>query len=283
MVTRMRVRHLSRYLYDHPVSASFNEARLTPLSTLWQHPLETSVRVEEATWQHTYIDYWGTEVRAFEALRTHRELVVDSTSLVELDASLMPSPARDMSWVDIRGARVREAYGEYLAQTPKTAPAAELARRAEQLAQGRTPHETALALCALVHEQMTYLPGSTGVHTTGIEAWQARTGVCQDYAHLVVGALRAIGLPARYVSGYLHPDPSAPLGQAVTGESHAWVEWWLGEWSGHDPTNDAEVGEWHVLVGRGRDYSDVPPIKGLVAGSSGASNLQVRVEVTRLS
>ncbi len=283
MATRMRVRHLSRYMYEAPVSASFNEARLTPLSTTWQHPLESRVRVDEATWQHSYTDYWGTEVRVFEALRTHRELVVESSSLVELDASYLPQPNRTMSWNEIRSAEVREEFGEYLTQTATVAPDPELARRAEKLASEHTPHETALALCGLIHEQMSYLPGSTGVHTTAAEAWGARAGVCQDYAHLVVGVLRHIGMPARYVSGYLHPDRKAPIGQAVTGESHAWVEWWLTEWTGHDPTNDVEIGELHVHVGRGRDYSDVPPIKGLVAGSSGVSELEVVVEVTRLA
>jgi transglutaminase-like putative cysteine protease len=283
VTTRMQVKHLSRYIYDHPVSASFNEARLSPMSTPWQHPLESVVHVDQATWQHSYVDYWGTAVRVFEALRTHRELIVESNSIVELDATLMPQPNRDLSWVQVRDPRVCDEFGEYLAQTASTLPDPGLAELAEQLAATRSPHETALALCAAVHDQMTYLPGSTGVHTTASEAWPARVGVCQDYAHVVVGALRHIGLPARYVSGYLHPDRNAPTGQAAIGESHAWVEWWLDEWAGHDPTNDADIGEWHILVGRGRDYADVPPIRGLIAGSSGAADLEVVVEVTRLA
>jgi transglutaminase-like putative cysteine protease len=84
------------------------------------------------------------------------------------------------------------------------------------------------------------------------------------------------------VSGYLHPAEEPELGEPVVGESHAWVEWWLGEWTGHDPTNDAEVGERHVIVGRGRDYTDVPPIKGIVAGPA-ESDLAVTVEITRLA
>jgi transglutaminase-like putative cysteine protease len=282
MTTRMRVKHLSRYVYDHPVSASFNEARLTPLATPWQHPLESTVHVEQATWQHGYVDYWGTEVRVFEALRTHGELLVESNSVVEIEASLMPQPIHDLSWAQVKRPAVRDEFGEFLAQTSSTIPDPELALLAEELAATRSPHETALALCSAVHDQMTYLPGSTGVHTTASEAWPARVGVCQDYAHVVVGALRHIGLPARYVSGYLHPDRTAPTGQAALGESHAWVQWWLDKWTGHDPTNDAEIGEWHVLVGCGRDYRDVPPIRGLIAGSSGAAELDVVVEITRL-
>jgi transglutaminase-like putative cysteine protease len=283
MVSRLQVRHVSRYAYDHPVSASFNEARLIPATLPWQRRLEYDLRVDQATWHHSYIDYWGTEVRVFEALRTHRELEVESHSVVELDANAMPTPSPDMSWADVRGAPVRLEFGEYLAQTDSTAPDPELAVLADKLASEHSPHETALAVCAYVHDQMTYQPGSTGVNTLALEAWRARTGVCQDYAHLVVGSLRQVGLPARYVSGYLHPDADAPIGQTAIGESHAWVEWWVGEWTGHDPTNNGAVGERHILIGRGRDYTDVPPIKGLVAGSSGAAELEVSVEVTRLA
>lgn len=283
MTTRLSVQHISRYLYDQPVTASFNEARLTPLTTVWQYPLESVLRVDEASWEHQYTDYWGTTVRVFEAQRAHSELVVQATSVVELDASRIPQTDKAMSWDTVRGSEIVQRLGEYLSSTASTAPEPQLAARAEKLAAANSPHETALALCTFVNEQMTYQPGSTGVYTTAREAWKVRSGVCQDYAHLVVGALRHVGLPARYVSGYLHPNRDAEIGEPAAGESHAWVEWWLGEWAGHDPTNDAEIGERHILVGRGRDYRDVPPIKGIVAGSAGASELSVSVEVTRLA
>ena len=92
------------------------------------------------------------------------------------------------------------------------------------------------------------------MHTPAADAWEVRSGVCQDFAHLATGALRAIGIPARYVSGYLHPKRDAEIGEKVRGESHAWVEWWTGDWFGFDPTNDREVGDHHVVVGRGREY-----------------------------
>jgi transglutaminase-like putative cysteine protease len=125
-----------------------------------------------------------------------------------------------------------------------------------------------------------YLPGVTNVKTTAAESWAARAGVCQDIAHVTVGALRAAGIPARYVSGYLHPKPSAELRETVTGESHAWVEFFCGTWHGFDPTNLIDIGERHVVVGQGRDYRDVPPLRGVYAGSSN-SELFVTVEITR--
>jgi len=119
------------------------------------------------------------------------------------------------------------------------------------------------------------------VHTHATEAWSERKGVCQDIAHLSLGALRAIGIPARYVSGYLHPATDASrLHEAVTGESHAWVEWWTGEWHGYDPTNDLPVGEHHVVVARGREYGDVTPLRGVFAGGA-TSDQEVEVRITQ--
>jgi transglutaminase-like putative cysteine protease len=282
MTSRLRIHHRSLYTYNAAVSASFNEARLTPSVTAWQQPLESRVRVDEATWQHVYTDYWGTQVQVFEAHRPHRELRIDATSVVEVDGTRVPHGDTDVSWDQLAAEPVRNEFGEYLVQTPATATDPELAAVAEELAARFGPHETALALCSQVHDAMSYVPGSTGVQTVASEAWSARTGVCQDYVHVVVGALRQIGVPARYVSGYLHPRASAGIGDVVGGESHAWVEWWTDGWSGHDPTNDIAIGERHVLVGHGRDYNDVPPIKGIVAGGSG-STLNVLVESMRLA
>jgi len=124
------------------------------------------------------------------------------------------------------------------------------------------------------------MPGSTTVYTTAREAWEKKKGVCQDITHLAIGALRSIGLPARYVSGYLHPKPDAAIGETIAGESHAWVEWFCGDWQGFDPTNLIDIGDRHVAVGRGRDYNDVPPLRGVYAGPY-ASKLFVTVEITR--
>lgn len=128
---------------------------------------------------------------------------------------------------------------------------------------------------------MDYVPGSTGVHTSAEAAWEVRQGVCQDMAHLSVGLLRRLGVPARYVSGYLQPRADLPVGESVTGESHAWVEWWAGDWRAWDPTNGRPVGADHVVVGRGRDYDDVPP-RGVHSGPGGGE-LVVSVEFTRLA
>jgi transglutaminase-like putative cysteine protease len=101
-------------------------------------------------------------------------------------------------------------------------------------------------------------------------------------AHVAIGALRSAGVPARYVSGYLHPKRRPEVGDTVVGESHAWIEWWDGDWVGFDPTNDVEPGDRHIVVARGRDYSDVSPLKGIFSGGS-TSSMSVDVRVTRVS
>jgi transglutaminase-like putative cysteine protease len=283
MTARYRISHTSAYRYDQAVTASFNEVRLTPAAMPWQNPLESNLRVEPSSWHYRYVDYWGTDVRGFEAHSSHRDLVVEVQSTVEVDASRRPVPIPDLTWQDLHAASLTDELGEFLAVSRSTAPPADLAARAEDFAAQLPPAETALAIAGAVHDTMTYLPGSTGVHTLAAEAWEAGSGVCQDYAHLVVGALRHVGLPARYVSGYLHPKSEPVLGETVAAESHAWVQWWLGAWVDHDPTNQSQVAERHITVGTGRDYRDVTPIKGIVAGTPVTTALDVEVSITRLA
>ena len=281
MTARYRIEHTSRYEYDRSVSASFNEARLTPLQTPWQIRIDSTIAIEPMTWSYRYTDYWGTEVRVFEVNNAHRSLDVRAASLVEVDATRRPRPG-GLDWSDLRDAGLRDRFVEYLTQRPVTEPPGVLADLADSIAADHPPDVAAHKISEAVHDAMTYIQGVTAVHTTGAEAWDARSGVCQDYAHLVVGALRHVGMPARYVSGYLYPNGEPQIGDSARGESHAWVEWWLGDWFAHDPTNDIPVGERHVIVGRGRDYNDVPPIKGIIGGTA-SSTLDVTVEVTRLA
>jgi transglutaminase-like putative cysteine protease len=281
LTARYRINHTSSYSYDQAVTASFNEVRQTPAASPWQIPMESALHVDQSSWHYRYIDYWGTSVRVFEAHTPHRELVVEVDSLVEVDRTRRTALTDPIGWPDVRSAGTVDRFEEYLATRAFTAPPTELADLADSLAADLEPDDAARAIVHAVHETMTYLPGSTGVHTLAAEAWAAGSGVCQDYAHLVVGALRHVGIPARYVSGYLHPRAEPEIGEQVDAESHAWVQWWLGEWVDHDPTNLADVAERHVQVGVGRDYEDVPPIKGIVAGSPVTTGLEVRVEITR--
>jgi transglutaminase-like putative cysteine protease len=120
------------------------------------------------------------------------------------------------------------------------------------------------------------------VHSSGLDAHREGKGVCQDFAHLSLILMRSMGIPARYVSGYLHPNREAVVGDTIDGQSHAWVQAWTGGWWNYDPTNDADINEQYISVGVGRDYSDVTPLKGIYSGE-GSTDLDVVVEITRLA
>lgn len=228
---------------------------------------------------HEYQDFFKTRAVMFEVLEPHEELQIISHSFVEL--RLRPKIDHNASWDEIASAIPGSLdLTDCVMQTRRTQPPAELVKFARKSRASKSPHETALAVCQKVFGAMTYKNGVTGVNSVAYEAWQSKIGVCQDFTHIVLGVLRAVGIPARYVSGYLHPKKNPVLGETVIGESHAWVEWWAGDWVAYDPTNDNEVIDRHIVVGRGRDYDDVAPLRGVYAGNV-SSELFVSVEITK--
>jgi transglutaminase-like putative cysteine protease len=279
-VNRLRITHVTGFHYDGEVTASYNEARMLPASSDGQLVLYSNIEILPISSNHSYVDYWGTRVSSFEILTPHSELSLTATSLVEVRPR--EHPEHRLTWDtladEIEGAT---EYVEQLVQTPRTQPPAEVVEIARELvAAAASPCEAAEAISREIGERIQYMPGVTGVHTTAAEAWEQKRGVCQDITHLALGALRSAGIPARYVSGYLHPKPDAAIGETIAGESHAWVEWFCGDWRGFDPTNGIDIGDRHVTVGRGRDYNDVAPLRGVYAGPYG-SRLFVTVEITR--
>lgn len=268
---RLRIRHITGFTYDGAAHASYNEARMTPLSCPQQTTLHSNVEISPSTPTWRYTDYWGTQVTVFDLQRGHDQLRVTATSLVE--TGLAPHLSHESKPDD---------HAELLASTPLTAVSAELVGQAAQVVAGTDPSRSAVALADWVRANVAYVPGSTGVRTNAQEAWALRKGVCQDIAHLTVGLYRAVGIPARYVSGYLYPKAEANIGDTVEGQSHAWVEYFADGWHGHDPTNGIPADYRHVLVARGRDYADVTPLKGVYNGAP-SSHIGVTVEITRLA
>jgi transglutaminase-like putative cysteine protease len=279
-VKRLRIEHQTGFAYPGDVVASYNEARMLPGSTDSQFVLSSSLDIEPSTSVNQYVDYFGTRVAAFDVLSPHAALTITARSLVEVRPR--PIEHADITWDTLREEAARSITTvEQLVQTRRTESHPEVVALAREIAaQHDRPGPAAHAIAEAVGNAIEYMQGVTGVHSTAVDAWEARKGVCQDIAHITLGALRDVGIPARYVSGYLHPKPSAEIGEAVTGESHAWVEWFAGDWQGFDPTNNIEIGDRHVLVGRGRDYNDVPPLRGVYAGP-GKSQLKVKVTITR--
>ena len=296
----MRIEHVSRYSYATIVHSSYNETRLTPLTTPWQLVLDSNVSVFPATQLYGYVDYWGSVVQAFDLPMPHDEMVITARSVVETfpfgyaSMAVTPLPGFESSgsstaqagWSELADPAIRDRFTEYLApttQVPQDARIDEVAAELSESARGPvSPLEAARRAVNWVHEGLTYVPGTTGVHTSAVEAWEGGAGVCQDFAHLTLSVLRAMGIPGRYCSGYAHPHGEAEVGETVTGESHAWIEYWTGDWVPVDPTAGRSIGEHHVLVARGRDYSDVPPVKGIFHGGPTAG-LEVSVSLTRLA
>jgi len=277
---RLRIEHTTGFAYQGDVGASYNEARMLPISTDSQFVLSSQLDIDPSTSVNYYLDYFGTRVAAFDVLAGHRSLEITARSLVEVRPRPLEFP--ELSWERLAAESARSiGTVEMLGQSTRTSPHPEVADLAHAIAARHDePARAALEIATAVGDAMEYMHGITGVHSTGAEAWTERKGVCQDITHITLGALREVGIPARYVSGYLHPQPDAEVGVPVTGESHAWVEWFSGGWQGFDPTNNAEIGDRHVLVGRGRDYNDVPPLRGVYAGPF-KSNLHVKVAITR--
>lgn len=277
-MSRLRIRHTTSFRYEAEVQASYNEARMRPDMSDEQFLLSSHIQITPLSSQHQFTDYWGTRVTSLEVLTPHQNLEIVSESLVEVNARAVRET--DMEWQDLKGAPQSSGHlTELLATTPLTKAPKNLVKSAHAIAaRAETPDMAAREICEWVHSEMSYVSGVTAVHSSAAEAWANKQGVCQDISHITLGALRSVGIPARYVSGYLHPAEDAGIGDVVVGESHAWVEWWAGDFRGFDPTNNKVIGDRHVVVGRGRDYTDVPPLRGVYDGPP-TSHQAVTVEL----
>ena len=277
---RMRVVHATGYAYKSPVTASFNEVRLTPRSDSRQNVILNRVETVPASRSYRYVDYFGTAVTAFDLHAPHAELEVTSSSVVETDKP--EPPDTKVSWEDLESEAVIDQFDEYLTPTEYTPASKRIERVGRRIAKYHEPEEAVIEAARWVQAELKYVSGTTGVHSSGLDALREGKGVCQDFAHLTLILLRSMGIPARYVSGYLHPKPKAKIGDTIEGQSHAWLQAWTGNWWNYDPTNDTEINEQYISVGVGRDYSDVTPLKGIYSGE-GSTDLDVIVEITRLA
>ncbi len=278
---RLAITHRTVLDYPDVVTASYNEIRMQPSDEPGQTVLSSYVELDPFEGSLGFWDYFGTRVSAFDLHRPHRQLVVTASNTVERFTPPAPDDA-GLSWEGLAASGCDDRYDEYLAPTTLTAADDDLQSIAASLRQaGSTPAEAIEAVTEWVHRTVNYVQGATTIHTSAVDSYRDRRGVCQDLTHVGISLLRTIGIPARYVSGYLHPQPDAEIGVTVSGESHAWFEAWAGSWSGWDPTNGQPVGLGHVITGRGRDYRDTPPIRGMYAGPDATGN-QVTVQLTRL-
>ena len=274
MVWRLEVVHHTTYVYESEVHASFNELRMTPVTDEHQILIQHRTSVGPTAPIFTYRDYWGTTVQSFDLQTAHMSLTVIAESLVDSYPTGVPQDSA--TWGELASSQVLDDYCEYLPLTKLT----DAVSHSYDLRAYATPRDAVEGLAVLIRQQIEYWPGATHVFTPASQAWESGRGVCQDYTNIMLSILRSAGIPSRYVSGYLYSG-NGELGETIVGESHSWVEAWVGYWHSIDPTNGRDVGEQHIAVARGRDYHDVSPMSGVFTGGRGRE-IHVSVSLTRL-
>jgi transglutaminase-like putative cysteine protease len=274
------------------VSICHNEIRLTPRKTPSQDCLHTILEVEPApALLNPEVDYFGNLLSFFTLEEPHQRMVVTAESELVLEPRATPPPEKTLPWNKLRERFARDLTDEGLAafsftfESPLVQTLPELEEYvAPSFPTGAPVLEAVLDLTRRIHRDFAYRPGATSVTTPLAEMFAARAGVCQDFAHLEIACLRALGLAARYVSGYVRTRSSTGRERLVGADaSHAWLSVYCGEagWVDLDPTNDVVPTDQHLTLAYGRDYGDVSPIKGVLLGG-GEHSVEVAVHVAAL-
>jgi transglutaminase-like putative cysteine protease len=285
---RLDIRYVTRFDYASPVRESQNELRACPASDHRQQLLSYRVTTTPSSRLHSSTDYWGTRVDTFGVRTPHDTLEIVAEAVV--DTIRIGPITSSPTLADVRDPAFRDEHVDYLQRTAHAdwGPAieAEAGRILDTI--GDDVINLALALHRSAGSRLRYVPGATYVGVDVDQVLERGEGVCQDYAHLVVAMARSVGLPARYVSGYLFTADDA-TGADVEGDvadvqTHAWVELAIpgAGWLPLDPTNRTEVAERHVKIGHGRDYDDVPPLKGAFSGP-GEMEMTASVQMRRFA
>ncbi len=285
--TRFRLTHTTRYTYAASVDLAAHMVHLRPRPLPGQAVLSDTMRTLPAgARRRDGIDHFGNRVSWLFLDRSHDEFALTAESVVEVGFPA-PAPADQTPPWEHVAAEARSAEGwrasEFRFDSPLAPAQADATAYAERsFPPGRPILAGLVELNARIKADFTYRPGMTSVSTQVSEVMQRRVGVCQDFSHVMISGLRGLGLPARYVSGYVRtrPPPGQPRRQGAD-QSHAWVGCWIGGlhgWVDLDPTNALIVRDEHVVVGWGRDYGDVSPIRGVILGG-GSHGLSVSVDL----
>ncbi len=270
---RIRITHETVYSYSEPAKSAIQLLRLTPRGHEGQTVLSWTIDMEGDARLMRQEDWYGNIIHSLSVSGPVSQITLKVAGEIE---------TTDTAGV-IQGGVERFPEVFYLRETPLSRADPTIREFAETMAGHlSSPLEQSHALMAGIQERLQFDTDATSATTIASDAFSAGHGVCQDFTHIFLAAARHLKIPARYVSGYLHPSSTAEPGQVVAGQSHAWVEAWVGDWMPFDPTNGSPVGERHVVVGRARDYADLPPLNGIFHGGP-AKALGVSVELTRLA
>jgi transglutaminase-like putative cysteine protease len=280
-----QIRHLTRFTYHSPVSESVMELRMQPLTDRRQRNLRFDITTNPRARMFAYRDHLGNAVHYFDIPGHHMRLDLTAEAAVDVSpAEVLPDSLPESTWdaIDTQG-----SSGEFVNWLAESRFARETAALVDfahiiKLERDADPLTTLRQLNRRLYEEFAYEPRTTHVDSPIDEALAARAGVCQDFAHIMTTLVRRLGIPCRYVSGYIAASTETTHDRSGANATHAWIEARLPDlgWIGFDPTNDTLAHERHIAVAVGRDYGDVPPTRGVFKGGTG-SELRVAVTVSR--
>lgn len=264
-----RIKHITRYTYPSPVIDSANQVMLFPINDEQQEVKKHELIITHHPAVEIFTDYFGNKVGIFSVIKPHTELSIQSnieviTKEVQLPVS---DTAPETQWDNLVVIREQFPYMDFMLQENFEAHDEVSAVVKSMMNEAVTPFAAAQQMSAFVYDSFEYKKGITSVETQVDEIWKLKAGVCQDFAHILLVMLRLVGIPARYVSGYICPKNHELRGEGAT---HAWVEAYIPfyGWLGFDPTNNCIVSDRHVRLAIGRSFTDCTPVKGTYKGSS---------------
>lgn len=279
-----KIRHHTRYHYTAPVGESVMEVRMQPRNEERQRCHSFDLKLTPPARLLSYQDHLGNFIHFFDIPRRHGQLVLRAESHVAIQPRpAHPSALSSEDWARLDAMASQGEFWDMLSPShfAHPSPALEKLRAELKIDRSQDPLTTLCRINQGIHSALRYVPNSTEVDSTIDVALESRQGVCQDYTHIMLALVRGLGIPARYVSGYLFHN-RAHQDQSAEDSSHAWIEAFLPDlgWVGFDPTNNLLANERHISVAVGRDYADVPPTRGVFRGNA-QSQMEVGVQVTR--
>ncbi len=289
---KYKIEHITKYSYQNAVSFCHNQAILKPIDNDEQNLLEYSVKISpKETERDELVDFFGNNILQFLVQTPHQNLEVHSSAIVQKS----PKP-KEIPQIDMSVAGAKEALDEhtlaticskqFLFESPLIKHDDEKIKKYAQISfeDSRNIYEACVDLMRRIYEDFDFVSGATDVNTTVEQVFADKKGVCQDFAHFAIACVRSVGLPAKYASGYIETLPPPGEEKLIGADaSHAWFCVYIPNfgWFEFDPTNNQVPSIQHIILGYGRDYSDVVPLKGVMQGSGG-NYLSVSVDIQRI-
>jgi len=279
-MSKFTIKHITTYKYHHPVHDSANQIMLYPIKDDYQDVVSHQLNITNDPKIEAYTDYYQNNVGSFTNYEMHSELVIESLLIVNVKPKPKPETSIFINdqWNKLEEIKFEIPYINFLKREHFAAEEELINIVKPQEQRKLSPVEVAKNFCSYVFENFKYIKGITSVETTVDEIWKLKSGVCQDFAHILLVMLRRVGIPSRYVSGYICPNRNGMRGEGAT---HAWVEAYIPDygWLGLDPTNNCITEDHHVRLATGRNFIDVSPVKGTYKGTS-HHTLEVKVIVS---